>query len=134
MIRPRISLPSARDSTDPEQDVLDAVEAMARIWARYLRAHPEFPKLYGSGVRYEPEIGTEEWLSPVEVFAVKAGDCEDLAIWRLAELWAAGQRACAVVEGRRMVGGYRQHVFIGFPDGATEDPSLKLLPEGTNLS
>lgn len=49
--------------------------------------------LYKSGARYRREpLPRERWQSALETAQLKAGDCEDLVAWRVAELWAAGER------------------------------------------
>lgn len=128
MIRALVSLPGA-EGPDPDLDVEDVIGALARIHARWLRAHPSFPKLYRSGVHYSPEIDTEDWLTPAEVLKSGVGDCEDLTMWRVAELLASNVRAAPRCVGRRSpLGGLTQHVFVLLPNGKTEDPSLILMP------
>jgi hypothetical protein len=130
VLRATVSLPGT-DGPSPNLDVLDLLAAQIRIWSRWLSAHREFPKLYQAGIEYRPEEGTENWLSPPEVLQLGYGDCEDLTIWRCAELVASGNPCRPQVKGRAgPAGGFVQHVFVGYPDGRTEDPSLILLPKG----
>jgi hypothetical protein len=133
MLRARVSLPGV-DGDSPDADVMAMLGALVPIWSRWLRVHPTFPELYSAGVRYRPEVDTEDWLSPPEVLAQKWGDCEDLTLWRCAELMARNVRCSPICIGRRSpLGGLTQHVLVSFPDGATEDPSLILLPKSLKL-
>lgn len=97
-----------------------AVEALAEHNARL----GPLPRLYTAGVTYQREPkGREEWRDAREVLASGAGDCEDLAAYRLAERWDIGDRAArAEVRGR----GNMKHVYIRRGDGRVEDPSVLL--------
>lgn len=84
------------------------------------------PPLYGAGVRYEREPRAEErWLLPSQVLARGAGDCEDLAAWRAAELRSTGEdpwaQAIALRSGPRT-----WHAVVLRSDGTIEDPSAAL--------
>lgn len=128
MLRARVTLPGG-ESTTPNQDIVAMLGALASVWSRWLMRHRGFPLLYQSGVVYRPEIDTEDWLSPSEVLAAGGGDCEDLTLWRVAELLASGVQCFPRCVGKpSAVGGLVQHVFVGFPGGRTEDPSLILMP------
>lgn len=83
------------------------------------------PSLYESGVRYQREPkGQERWLTIPELYSLGAGDCEDLATARAAELRTTGELARAkVVQTPR--GSY--HAVVERADGSIEDPSLVLL-------
>lgn len=83
----------------------------------------ELPPLYASGVRYKREPrGTERWLLPREVHERGHGDCEDLALWRAAELRNAGAAArVKVIPVRRGL----FHAVVQTPEGI-EDPSKRL--------
>lgn len=84
------------------------------------------PPLYESGVEYEAEPwGSESWLTPREVLARRAGDCEDLAAWRAAELRVAGVDPAA----RPVLihtGPNSYHAVVRLADGTLEDPSAVL--------
>lgn len=97
-----------------------AVEALAEHNARL----GPLPRLYTAGVTYQREPkGREEWRDAREVLASGAGDCEDLAAYRLAERWDIGDRAArAEVRGH----GNMKHVYIRRGDGRVEDPSVML--------
>lgn len=84
------------------------------------------PPLYESGVRYQREpLGAEHWLAPSGVLGRGAGDCEDLAAWRAAELRVTGEdpNAQAVVV---RTGPRTWHAVVAREDGAYEDPSAML--------
>lgn len=84
-----------------------------------------FPDLYESHVRYQHEPpGRERWLNVGELLHVGAGDCEDLACWRAAELRVRhGEHAFA----RPVRGGPNTiHIVVERGDGSIEDPSRML--------
>lgn len=116
------------------------LQALAEAWALELRRRAErgapLPPLYRSGVVYRPEPETqrcEDWAPPPVVLERGWGDCDDLVMWRLAELLAAGERAHVQVarrldetDPRRVRGTGAYHVLVRRESGAVEDPS-KLL-------
>jgi hypothetical protein len=107
--------------------IRETIWALARAYAVAMRSSP-LPPLYASGVRYRPEpqagSGLERWDHPWEVLERGWGDCDDLVLWRLAELHAAGETTAAPVVAWR---GAKMHVLIRRAAGHTEDPSLILL-------
>lgn len=113
---------------DGSKSVKELVEALARIWARRLRKLP-LPALYRSAIRYEPEQHQgkfEDWQSPIVTFERGLGDCDDLVIYRLAELLAKGENASVQVMSLRSASGVRMHVRVRRGDGSVEDPSILL--------
>lgn len=87
-----------------------------------------YPHLYTAGVRYQRETpGSEHWQTPDETIERGAGDCEDLAAYRCAELRATGEDPEAVV---RVVPAGRStlHALIHRTTGPEEweDPSVVL--------
>lgn len=101
--------------------------AMVRVAALDLRRRPG-RSLYRAGVRYQRERpGYEAWRLPSQVRASGYGDCEDLAIWRVAELRARGvpARFDVVRAGPRL-----WHAVVRLPDGTIEDPSKRLGMKG----
>lgn len=81
------------------------------------------PPLYKSGVQYRREPrGSERWLLPTEVQARGFGDCEDLSLWRAAELRNAGIAARVKVIPIRA---NLFHAVVETPAGI-EDPSRRL--------
>ena len=91
---------------------------------------PALPPLYKSGVIYSPEpnkgTGVEDFADPWTCYARKWGDCDDLVIWRLAELLHSGERVPAPQVRRA---GTRMHVLIRRANGTLEDPSKILYPK-----
>jgi hypothetical protein len=113
------------DENSPE-NVKILLETLARIWGRSLRRRP-LPPLYNSGVRYqrEPNAGLfEEWKSPAQCFEAGWGDCDDLTLWRAAELIAAGEAATVSVKGQPLPTGWKMHVRVRRASGVIEDPSI----------
>jgi hypothetical protein len=93
-------------------------------WRRW-----NLPPLYKSGVRYRPDpemgSGIENFRLPLETFAARFGDCDNLVVWRLAELWSIGKPASC----RAVWVGHRMHVLIRHSQdesGRLEDPSIIL--------
>jgi hypothetical protein len=111
----------------------ELVLAYAQINAALMRGGelPKLPPLYRSGVIYSPEpnrgTGVEDFADPWTCFARKWGDCDDLCIWRLAELLVAGE---AVPPPSVIRVGTRMHVRVRRASGKLEDPSRILYPRG----
>jgi hypothetical protein len=114
---------------------LEAIMACAvTLNAICLETHDEtqIPYLYDSGIRYRREPrgrpvyeGREErWDTIPQVMEQGWGDCDDLAMWRVAELNVReGIAARAIFEE---VGMGSWHVLVEHPDGTLEDPSEHL--------
>jgi hypothetical protein len=129
------------DKDDSEQVMMDLLAVLVRVNRRYLRKHPECPRLYESNVTYRRETTVEEFNSiPV---ALKAGgaDCDDLAPWRVAELIERDhERARIFVTCSETSDGLGEpkrlyHIRVKRADGTIEDPSEVLgmhraLPDG----
>lgn len=103
--------------------------ALVAVNEEYLRNHPEAPMLYDSGVRYmEEPPGQEDWQDIPTCLKMRAGDCEDLACWRVAELRVrygiAAKPTFKCME--RPNGGMLYHIQVELPDGRKEDPSRVL--------
>ena len=81
------------------------------------------PPLYKSGITYQRE-GVEHFQSPWETFQLGYGDCEDLAVYLVAERRRAGDLAARVVVVR--TGQRTLHAIIERGDGRREDPSRAL--------
>lgn len=108
------------------------LEALTRVNVAWLESHPAAPSILApdAGVRYEREpLGREDWRTLPALLSFGAGDCEDLAAARAAELRVAGihARATPVRIGPR-IGGRAElwHIVVRHPDGTTEDPSIAL--------
>jgi hypothetical protein len=111
------------------------LEALAHANVLWLRDNPLTPALYASGVRYAREApGVDDWQDIPRTLAVRSGDCEDLAGWRVAELRHAGESASFVVTPYETpyfcdsVAKQRPcmidfHIRVIRADGSREDPS-----------
>lgn len=121
------------EATDPEQlaTLLRAVCIGAVAAAvEQLRLAP-LPALYRSGVVWqnEPNAGKfEEFALPHTVYRRGWGDCDDLVIWRCAELWIAGRKALPKIYWRTRDGKTRAfHAEVRLLDTRqVEDPSRLL--------
>ena len=103
--------------------------ALMAIDELYLKAHPETPLLYSSGVVYQEEPpGAEDWQDIPTCLKLRWGDCEDLACWRAAELRVRYGIAAVPFFTRQVKsdGSTLYHIMVRLPDGRTEDPSRQL--------
>lgn len=101
------------------------VRALCAYDVLWLRAHPETPNIYESGVRYETQAaGCEHFAAIPLVLAAKSGDCDQLAPWRAAEL-RVRHNIKAMPEVKQMSRNL-WHVFVRYPDGRAEDVSAHL--------
>lgn len=122
--------------------IQDVLTGIARAWSREFRraaaAGRPYPVLYRSHVRFRhepPGQDFEEWADPPTVLRRGYGDCDDLIIYRLAELLAVGEQASVQVmreledpsDPRNPRDTGRFHVAIRRQDGTEEDPSRILL-------
>jgi transglutaminase-like putative cysteine protease len=96
--------------------------AVAQLRA-FARAGRPLPPLYAAGVRYMRSDPREHWQTPVETLSRGGGDCEDLAMWRAAELRVSGEPARVVW---RRTGPRVLHAVVRRGDGRIEDPSRAL--------
>ena len=106
--------------------ILESMVTIARDELRHARLKGrKLPPLYRAGVRYLREEGTEDWKDPVTVFKDGFGDCEDLAIWRVAELRNNHKAAKPYIRYRTdpVTGMYIYHVMVMRANGQLEDPS-----------
>ncbi len=107
------------------------LEALIKCNMIYLASHPQTPQLYRSGVRYQRELhNQEEWLDIPGILKIRAGDCEDLAAWRVAELRHQGVAAKGRLKWYHKPGAQNNitlyHVQVLLPNGVIEDPSRQL--------
>jgi hypothetical protein len=115
-----------------EYYILHLLEAGARSNMKWLQLFPDTPLLYDSGVRYVPEDGTEEWPDIPTVLAAGVGDCEDLVMYRVAELRVRYHVRCRpFIRWRQNPNGHRLYhclVAIRRANGSQriEDPSRRL--------
>ena len=121
------------DGLDLSFSIRDAILAQARIWARELKRKPLKP-FYQYPIRYRPEPVdslAEEWVDPYTVVKRGHGDCDDLVIFRLAQIFNEHgvdlddlyAKLPAWPSVARELGTGRYHVLIGFPDNHYEDPA-----------
>ena len=101
--------------------------------ADWMRVHPQFPLLYSippAKLRYAPEpnagSGIEEFANPKQVLARGWGDCDDLVIFRGAELIVRGFPCHARILRKTENNHYHTQLTRDF-DELTEDPSLQRL-------
>lgn len=114
-------------------ELLQAIEFLVGLNRTAIRrADGRIPPLYKAGVRYQREGRTiagrpkEVWRLIPQVLRHGAGDCEDLASWRVAELREAGVNARPYLTRH----GNMFHVRVKHPDGRIEDPSKRLGMKG----
>lgn len=114
---------------DGPRAVKELLDTLIRIWGRRLRRFP-LPPLYRSAIifRPDPRAGVEErWRSPVETFEEGEGDCDQLTLYRGAELVASGENATVQCLAKRSAIGTKMHVLVRRGDGRLEDPSILLM-------
>lgn len=124
----------------PNKDLSHAMQwvimALAEAWAEALQEKP-LPKLYSTKTKYRPEpLGAlcEEWVDPYTTHKRGYGDCDDLVIWRLAEILNekgykpsdGARNAPAWPAIARVRGTGRYHVVIRHRDGSLEDPAATM--------
>ena len=118
-----------------------ALDVLTHLDALTLANNPNIPPLYASGVRYaresrligegrevpalDPVSGTveERFNHLSRVLEIGAGDCDDLACWRAAELQVRAGIPARAVPVRSDTG---WHVVVRLPDGSIDDPSARL--------
>ena len=126
-MRVLVELPqSPRRLARPFQLLLNAAAEMAAA----KKAEVPLPFLYETNVRYqaEPQTGTgiEEFASPWMVLQRGWGDCDDLVIYRGAELVVRGLPCHARILRKVENNHYHTQLTRDF-DELTEDPSLQRL-------
>lgn len=105
-------------------NVLEAyLEALIVANLVYLRANPQTPLLYNSGVRY---ARTVEWDSIPDLYARGVGDCKSLSAARVAELRARGAKAKPVFRFIVKPNGGRDFHILVLTSQGWDDPSRKL--------
>jgi len=108
------------------------VEALSAVNERFLRDHPEVPKLYEcKRIRYIDDGGVS-WKDLVEIMRTQMGNCQSLSAWRLAELRTEGENASVhlyLTDGDEL----RYHVAVRRASGAIEDPSKNFSVAKTKL-
>jgi len=105
------------------------LNALVEIDKDFLRENPRVPLLYETKpiIHYQAEPpGEEKWLTVPWVLACNAGDCEDLACWRAAELQLRGENAQPTWSSKMTPSGELYHIQVMRGDGTIEDPSWLL--------
>jgi hypothetical protein len=106
------------------------LDCLFQIDVLYLRAHPETPRLYESGVKYmEEPPGQEDWQDIPTCLKYGVADCDDLGPWRAAELVVKDRiQARPVCKAfPRPDGSTLYHIIVERADRREpEDPSLIL--------
>jgi hypothetical protein len=119
-----------------------AIDGFARAFAPTF-ARMRLPPLYESGIvfAFEPFHGSgdEDFATPLETLERGAGDCDDLVIYRLCELYAPhvtfhtvnGARVPLSVDTRAASCtcewvGESMHVQVRMKNGSIEDPAVLL--------
>ena len=115
-------------STVTHEEKLEILKAMleALILANlfYLRHRPDTPPLYAAEVPYVVEPpGRDNWQDIPRTLALREGDCEDLACYRIAELRMQGEKAKPHVTAKKIGTFTLFHIQVERGDGKIEDPS-----------
>lgn len=111
------------------QSINTLLATMTMLCADEMRAHPELPPLYTSGIQYlEEPCGEDNWQDALTTWALKSGDCEDLAVYRAAELQVRhGVMAWPTPKVTRSADGKLSfHTRVRLPNGLIEDPARML--------
>ena len=117
----------------PPEDIARVVEllieALATANMAEMRANP-FPTLATGAIRYDLEESQELFDDATLVLSRRSGDCDDLAAYRLAELWIEGDHG-ARAHVRWQADPTNQipwgfHAMVRRGNGQIEDPSVKL--------
>jgi len=106
-------------------EVAAMLHGLALLSLVQIRAGQVRKSIYAAGIKYRREpIGRERWQSAAETLRRGYGDCEDLAAWRLAELWAAGEMGAKERVYAPRPG--LMHCQVRRASGQIEDPSRML--------
>lgn len=97
---------------------------LAEINFEYLQANPDTPYLYATRVKYRDDSHRkyDEWCDIPKVLARGFGDCDDLAAWRIAELWKLGIYAMPKAESVYRGNSVTYHILV-MTNAGFEDPS-----------
>lgn len=123
-----LDIPVDEDGAKAVKELLDT---LIKIWGRWMKRYP-LPPLYRSGIVFapDPKAGVEEvWRHPAKTFEAGSGDCDQLVLYRGAELWANGETGVSSqCMAQRSPTGTKMHVRVRRASGAVEDPSIILTP------
>lgn len=127
MYRPTYELASFTTISSEEKIlVLEAMlEALILANVFYLRRTPNCTPLYNAGVPYvEEPPGRDNWQDIPRTIALREGDCEDLATWRVAELRVRFKEDAKPYVTSKKIGDFTlYHIQVRRADGTVEDPS-----------
>src|SRR5271155_1932538 len=127
MYRPTYELAcfSTVDHEEKLQILKAMLEALVLANVLYLQHRPNTPPLYAAGVPYVVEPpGRDNWQDIPRTLALKEGDCEDLATWRIAELRVRhGEDALPHITAKKIGDFTLFHILVRRGDGSIEDPS-----------
>jgi len=130
MYRPTYELACFTTITAEEKIlVLEAMlEALILANVFFLRHKPQTVSLYGAGVPYVAEPpGRDNWQDIPRTLALREGDCEDLACWRIAELRVKNNENAKPHVTSKKIGDFTlYHIQVKRGDGTIEDPSRVL--------
>jgi hypothetical protein len=120
----------------PPEHIARVVERLVEALAlanQYQMAAQPFPALEGAPIRYDIEGSAELFDDAMLVLSRRSGDCDDLAAYRLGELWASGldpgARARVLWQHDPEPDNeipWQFHVQVLRSDGTIEDPSSDL--------
>lgn len=103
------------------------LSGMVQASTEWILAYPDTPSLYNSHVLYRGEKQTEIWQDIPTTLAIGYGDCEDLSIYRCADLRAReGVDAMPYITYRKVGKRTIYHATVQWPNGMIEDPSRAL--------
>lgn len=110
--------------------IQDVLLGYAKAYARELLLRP-LKNFYSYKIRYQPEPANqrfEDWADPWTVIERGWGDCDDMVLWRLAEIlvaskWQEGDPLPAWPLVAQKIGTENYHVLLRHRSGKTEDPA-----------
>ena len=110
-----------------QQKLLYAMEALVRANQEELKAKPQIPLLYESGVVYQEEPkGHEDWADIPTIMRLRWGDCEDLAGWLCAELRQVWGIPCRpFLRFRKRSGNFHYHALLILPNSYKWDWAIQ---------
>lgn len=122
--------PVLRDSELFAEAARRLIAATVLVNIAHLRAFPNTPDIYASGVRYRLEPPDVEDFTDLQVLIDRGwGDCAQLVSWRIAELRVRHNEKATIrvtwvrnpEDGKRMF-----HIQVRRADRRIEDPSTRL--------
>lgn len=102
------------------------IEALITVNLEYLKEHPDTPRLYNSGVRYQYHGTGGELRTIQQCLFHGSADCGSLPAWRIAELIFHGEDRKAQPMISFPDGSSVYHCRVVRGDGRIEDPNMAL--------